>query len=119
MAFEFKEVFGNNSYQDKNCLIIIKSDLSIPPSSKTTAQSIFVALLIKIQQLCNGSVKIDNGEILAVDEWGEPLEYENSSLYPEFNILFKRNELVNKGGGNYFKTIYKLTLLTNGDSTPS
>lgn len=112
MGFTFEQVFGFGSYQDEQHLVINKAALSL--SRNASAQSLLVALIIRIQQYCNGWITI-NGEMLSVGN-SDFLEFNNSGLYPGCCILFTRNQLKERGDNIYFTHIYKLIFL---DGTPT
>lgn len=101
--FSFEEIFGNGSYQNNDYLVIAKAGLVDSDSPEV----VLMALLNRC--LVNGQITV-NSNTLTIN--GEPLEYNNLSLYEKFGVLFTRNQL----RPGYFVQILKVKLFLLSDT---
>jgi hypothetical protein len=70
MTINFFALFGENSYQTPDTLTIDKSDLGLAPGANT-AESILVALWLRLFRLASDAIAIE-GDPLTIE--GEPIE---------------------------------------------
>lgn len=101
MQLTLQDLFGEGSYQDGEKVVINKVSLPLIPSIENTSQSLLAALLEKARVCFHGQLSA-NGQWLTIDDI-EPLEYDNSHLYPYFNLFYARNQVK----GSQFTYIYK------------
>lgn len=83
-SFTFEEIFGVESYQDSEHIVIAKTGLI----DSDSPESILMALLQRC--LVNGQITA-NSEVMTVND--QPLEYNNLSLYQKLSVLFTRNQI--------------------------
>lgn len=94
-----KQLFGDNSAQDDYLLIIQKADLKLTAKVNNSAESLLVAILLKVVENFRGNLTDAQGSEIT-DNQGKALNYDNSSIYDSLNIeawagFFKqRNDLI-------------------------
>lgn len=86
MELSLAQLFGENSAQDNQTLVIQKSDLfSSSPNSIKSAESLVVAILLKAFKNFSGELTDPSGDRVT-DPQGRTITYNNSALYEDLQI---------------------------------
>lgn len=88
---DFYQVFGINATQDLNTLTIKKSDL--PGLSSVNPESLFVALLLKVQAVFGGTITDELNNTITT-EVGQNLTYDNTNQYLKLNCFLWKIQLI-------------------------
>lgn len=89
-ALTLQELFGVNAAQTATELVIKKADLvaiGLTPQGNNTAESLFVAILLKALENFQGILRDENGNSIT-DENNNPVSYDNRSIW-EFLEIFQ------------------------------
>lgn len=85
-ALTLQQVFGNNASQYADNLIIHKSDLpELIPSSTNSAESLFIALLLQVLQIFEGTITDENNNPIT-DENNNQITYGNDDNAEFLNV---------------------------------
>lgn len=97
IQLSFHQVFGKNSYQDANSLVIAKSDLiGLTVSANNTAKALLVAMLLTTHRNFEGNIEDKAGNAIT-DELGRKLTFNNSGLYEVLNVFYWKRQFLTIG----------------------
>ncbi len=99
MELTLQQVFGVNSTQDGQVLVISKSDLILlTPSSNNTAESLLIAILLNALRNFKGIIEDENYQPIT-DENSKPIEFDNSEAFELLKIFRWDSKLIQTNYG--------------------
>ncbi|MFK0735469.1 MAG: hypothetical protein ACFKPT_20360 [Gloeotrichia echinulata GP01] len=102
-TFTLQQIFGENSTQDIDTLTISKVDLlavGLTPTASNTAESLIVALILKLLSNFLGNMVDSNFEDL-IDSNGGKISYQEDDIYQDFYCFYWRKLKVSRQNTPY------------------
>ncbi|MBD2210190.1 hypothetical protein H6G27_09900 [Nostoc linckia FACHB-104] len=101
MQVTLQQLVGANSTQNIDTITIKKSDLpGILAASNNTAESLLVAILLKVLDTLLGKLTDENGNPIT-DENNQPITFNQGDILDSFYLEYWRTIFRKKGNVNY------------------
>ncbi|BAZ02252.1 hypothetical protein NIES37_62640 [Tolypothrix tenuis PCC 7101] len=101
MQVTLQQLFGDGATQNIDTITIKKSDLpGLLAASNNTAESLLVAILLKVLDTFAGKLTDENGNPIT-DENGVPITFNQGDILDTFYLEYWRTIFKKKGNVNY------------------